>query len=65
MRRAMDETTGGGGFQRAYNEGNGITPQSIISPVEMGWRRILKAEYGDVAEEETAALPEVCHPGGP
>jgi excinuclease ABC subunit B len=58
MRRAMDETDRRRRIQRAYNEENGITPQSIISPVEMGLAAILKAEYGEVAEEETAGLPE-------
>jgi excinuclease ABC subunit B len=59
MRRAMDETDRRRTIQRAYNEEHGITPQSIISPVEMGLAAILKAEYGDVAEEETAGMPEL------
>jgi excinuclease ABC subunit B len=58
MRRAIDETDRRRTIQRAYNEEHGITPQSIISPVEMGLAAILKAEYGDVAEEKTAGLPE-------
>ena len=58
MRRAIDETDRRRRIQRAFNEENGITPHSIISPVEMGLAAILKAEYGDVAEEETAGLPE-------
>jgi len=58
MRRAIDETDRRRRIQRAYNEEHGITPQSIISPVEMGLAAILKAEYGDVAEEETAGMPE-------
>jgi excinuclease ABC subunit B len=58
MRRAIDETDRRRRIQRAFNEENGITPQSIISPVEMGLAAILKAEYGDVAEEETAGMPE-------
>jgi excinuclease ABC subunit B len=58
MRRAIDETDRRRRIQRAYNEENGITPQSIISPVEMGLAAILKAEYGDVEVEETAGMPE-------
>jgi len=58
MRRAMDETDRRRKIQRAYNLEHGITPQSIISPVEMGLADIMKAEYGDVAEDETAGLPE-------
>ena len=58
MRRAIDETDRRRAIQRAFNEENGITPQSIISQVEMGLAHILKAEYGDVTEEETAGIPE-------
>jgi excinuclease ABC subunit B len=45
-------------IQRTYNEENGITPQSILSHVEMGLAHILKAEYGDIEEEETVGIPE-------
>ncbi|MDE3148482.1 MAG: excinuclease ABC subunit UvrB, partial [Acidobacteriota bacterium] len=58
MRRAIDETDRRRVLQRAYNEENGITPQSIVSQVDMGLAQILKAEYGDVSEEETAGMPE-------
>src|SRR5271168_4010516 len=47
MRRAMDETDRRRVIQRAYNEENDITPQSIISQLGMGLAQILKAEYGD------------------
>jgi excinuclease ABC subunit B len=57
MRRAMDETDRRRAVQRAYNEEHGITPQSIVSQVDMGLAQILKAEYGDVADEETAGMP--------
>lgn len=58
MRRAIDETDRRREIQRAYNEENGITPQSVISSMEMGLAQILKADYGDITEEETAGVPE-------
>jgi excinuclease ABC subunit B len=58
MRRAIDETDRRRTIQRAYNEENGITPQSIVNTMDMGLAEILKAEYGDVAEEEMAGLPD-------
>jgi len=58
MRRAIDETDRRRTIQSAYNEEHGITPQSIISKVDMGLAQILKAEYGEVAIEETEGMPE-------
>jgi excinuclease ABC subunit B len=58
MRRAIDETDRRREKQRAYNEEHGITPRSIVSSMEMGLAQILKAEYGDIAEEEVAGVPE-------
>jgi excinuclease ABC subunit B len=58
MRRAIDETDRRRTVQKAYNEENGITPQSIISQVDMGLAQILKAEYGEVDVEEMAELPD-------
>jgi excinuclease ABC subunit B len=58
MRRALDETSRRREIQRAYNEENGITPQSVISLADMGLAQILKSEYGDAVEEEVEAIPE-------
>jgi excinuclease ABC subunit B len=58
MRRAIDETDRRRVIQTTYNEENGSTPQSIISKVDMGLAAILKAEYGEVAIEETEGMPE-------
>jgi excinuclease ABC subunit B len=58
MRRAIDETDRRRTVQTAYNEEHGITPQSIISQVDMGLAQILKSEYGEVMEEATAELPD-------
>jgi excinuclease ABC subunit B len=58
MRRAIDETDRRRAIQRAYNEENGITPQSVVSKIDMGLAEILKAEYGDMVLEEQESLPE-------
>ena len=58
MRRAIDETDRRRTIQRAYNEENGIVPQSVVSKIDMGLAEILKSEYGDVVLEEQETLPE-------
>jgi excinuclease ABC subunit B len=57
MRRAIDETDRRRVKQVAYNLENGITPQSIVRPLEMGLAGILKAEYADLTDE-AEGIPE-------
>ena len=51
MQRAINETDRRREKQIAYNEANGITPASIIRPLEMGLAGILKADYADLTDE--------------
>jgi len=57
MRRALDETNRRRAIQQAYNEENGITPQSIVRPVEMSLAQIVEADYVDVADA-AEGMPE-------
>jgi excinuclease ABC subunit B len=52
MRRAIDETERRRVIQQAYNEENGITPESILRPIDMSLAQILKAEYADMTEQD-------------
>src|SRR5438309_309339 len=50
MRTAMDETERRRAIQRAYNEENGITPQTIIRPLDMALAGIVAADYSDFTD---------------
>ncbi|MFL6429308.1 MAG: excinuclease ABC subunit UvrB [Acidobacteriaceae bacterium] len=52
MRRAIDETERRRVIQEAYNVENGITPESILRPIDMSLAQILKAEYADMTEQD-------------
>ncbi|MFB3829507.1 MAG: excinuclease ABC subunit UvrB [Bryobacteraceae bacterium] len=55
MRRALDETNRRRRAQMEYNQRNGITPQSIIKPIDMSLVEIAEADYVTVpleAEDE-------------
>jgi excinuclease ABC subunit B len=52
MRRAIDETERRRATQQAYNEEHGITPESILRPIDMSLAQILKAEYADLTEQD-------------
>jgi excinuclease ABC subunit B len=54
MRRAMDETSRRREIQSAYNVENGITPQSIVKPVDMSLVRISEADYVTIPVDDPA-----------
>ena len=58
MRKAMDETSRRRAIQEAYNAANGITPQSIVRPLEMSLAKIIEADYADLASTEADGIPE-------
>ena len=51
MRNAINETDRRRAVQKAYNEANGITPQSIIKPIDMSLVAIAEADYVTVPLE--------------
>src|SRR5881396_1478756 len=52
MKKAIDETNRRRAIQEAYNQENGITPESIVRPLEMSLAGIIEADYVKVPEEE-------------
>ncbi len=58
MKRAMDETSRRRAIQTAYNEENGITPESIIRPLDMTLAGIVAADYADLTAGESEGMPE-------
>src|SRR5580692_1310137 len=58
MRRAIDETDRRRAIQTAYNEENGITPESIVRPLDMTLAGIVAADYADLTAGEGEGLPE-------
>jgi excinuclease ABC subunit B len=58
MQRAIDETERRRAIQQAYNEENGITPESIVRPVEMSLAQIVGADYVEVKVAESDGVPE-------
>ena len=58
MKKAMDETNRRRAIQEAYNAANGITPQSIVRPLDMSLAKIIEADYADLASTEAEGIPE-------
>src|SRR5690242_11746697 len=58
MKHAMDETNRRRAIQTAYNEEHGITPESIVRPVEMSLASIVAADYTDLTAVEDSGIPD-------
>jgi len=58
MKKAMSETDRRRAIQVAYNQANGITPESIVRPLEMSLASIIEADYTDLAGPEAEGMPE-------
>ena len=52
MKRAIDETLRRRAIQTAYNEEHGITPESIVRPLDMTLAAIVAADYADLTGGE-------------
>ena len=58
MKRAIDETSRRRAIQTAYNEEHGITPESIVRPLDMTLAGIIEADYADLTGGESEGIPE-------
>jgi excinuclease ABC subunit B len=58
MKKAMEETNRRRAIQEAYNAENGITPQSIVRPLDMSLATIVEADYGELSTGETDGIPD-------
>ena len=59
IRRALDETNRRRAVQVLYNEENGITPQSIIKPIDMILVAIAASDYVDIPVEPLSPTEEL------
>ncbi|HVZ15928.1 MAG TPA: helicase-related protein, partial [Terriglobales bacterium] len=51
MKKALDETDRRRAIQEAYNTEHGITPESIVRPVDMSLAHIVEADYVEVPKD--------------
>src|ERR1700688_4015434 len=58
MQKAMNETLRRRAIQTAYNEEHGITPESIVRPLDMTLAGIIAADYADLTAGESEGMPE-------
>jgi excinuclease ABC subunit B len=58
MERAVGETNRRRAIQHAYNEEHGITPESVVRPLDMSLAGIVAADYTDFTGSEEKGVPE-------
>jgi len=58
MTKAVNETDRRRAIQEAYNVENGITPESIVRPLDMSLARVIEADYADLATSEADGVPD-------
>jgi excinuclease ABC subunit B len=58
MKRAIDETDRRRAIQQAYNDEHGITPESIVRPLDMTLASIVAADFADLTAGEDQGIPE-------
>jgi excinuclease ABC subunit B len=59
MRRAIDETNRRRAIQVAYNEENGITPQTIVKSLDMSLVAVAEADYVTIPVEPASPTEEL------
>ena len=62
IRQALAETSRRREKQRRFNHENGITPQSIVKPVDMTLAAIVEADYAPLPEIEDESLASPDQP---
>ncbi|HEY7353029.1 MAG TPA: excinuclease ABC subunit UvrB [Terriglobales bacterium] len=58
MEKAINETDRRRAIQEAYNIENGITPESIVRPLDMSLAGIVEADYAELASAEADGIPD-------
>ncbi len=59
MRRAMEETSRRRTLQEAYNEAHGITPQTIVKPIDADLVAVAEADYVTVPMDEESPADSI------
>jgi excinuclease ABC subunit B len=59
MKRAMEETARRRTLQRAYNDAHGITPQTIVKPIDSDLVAVAEADYVTVPMDEESPADSI------